>query len=203
MADTEETLQEFISIVDGAKDYEVEIFLDAEGGDGHGRNSNMNFVEVNFASTDQSCLLDVKKLGSKIFDMPSLTSKGRTFGQILADEKTPIVWFDVRADSDSIFGHFKVHVEAVIDLQLMEAATRTSSRQRLQTLDRCIENFPESTLPYPGFRAWNNIGCASKVACSGPDKYGAFDIRPIPKELEEYSVNDVSLMPLTSIHLLF
>lgn len=31
--------------------------------------------------------------------------------------------------------------------------------------------------------------------CSGPERYGIFDRRPLPRELEEYAINDVELMP--------
>ncbi len=32
--------------------------------------------------------------------------------------------------------------------------------------------------------------------CSEPERYGVFDHRPLPLELEEYAINDLELMPL-------
>ncbi|KAE8449433.1 hypothetical protein EG329_008041 [Mollisiaceae sp. DMI_Dod_QoI] len=183
MVDTDETLQDFLSIVDMVEDYDVDIFIDAEGGNGHGRDSNLNFVQVKLAASGKAWLLDVKKLDRKIFDTPSLTGKRRTFRQILEDDNIPTVLFDTRVDSDSFYGHFKVHLKGVIDLQVMESATRLSSRERLHSLDRCIESLPQSILPLPALRAWNKTRRTGKLCCSGPDGYGAFDIRPIPKEL--------------------
>jgi exonuclease 3'-5' domain-containing protein 1 len=197
MVETEASLQEFLSVVDKvAVDYEVDLFLDAEGGNGHGRNSNLNFIQVKSASLDKTWLLDVQVLGAKIFDTPSTTGKKRTLGQICEDEKIPKVFFDVRADSDSIYGHLNVHLKGVIDLQVMELATRQDSRVYLHGLDRCISKLPDNKLPRLAAQAWNGVKSIGKRYCTMAGGYGAFDERPIADELRDYAVNDATLMPI-------
>lgn len=43
---TDESLHEFSTAVDKAKDCIVDILADAEGGDGHGRNSALNALQI-------------------------------------------------------------------------------------------------------------------------------------------------------------
>jgi len=42
---------------------------------------------------------------------------------------------------------------------------------------------------------WAERKYTGKRMCSGPKRYGIFDKRPFSRELEEYAINDVELMP--------
>lgn len=44
---------------------------------------------------------------------------------ILESPKTPKVFFDVRTDSDALFAQFGIKLAGIIDLQLMELASRS------------------------------------------------------------------------------
>lgn len=44
---------------------------------------------------------------------------------ILESSMTPKVFFDVRTDSDALYGQFGIRLAGIIDLQLMEVASRS------------------------------------------------------------------------------
>lgn len=204
MVDSEAALQTFLSIIDTvAVGYEVDLFLDTEGRNGHGRDANLSLVLVKSASLNKTWALDAQVLGAKVFSTPSTMGKKRTFKQICEDEKIPKVCFDVKANSDSIYGRFGVHMRGVIDLQTMEIAVREDHRGYLHSLDRCISELPRHRLPRLTTQAWDEVKqvgktyCCLKLLATGSN---AFDERPLAEELCNYAINDVNLMPILFTH---
>ncbi len=191
----EETLREFMTVIDMVDDYDIDIFADTEGDDGLGKDFNLNCIKIKMVSQDRRWLLDPMALGKELFDTPAKTGNKRTLRQILEDVKIPLVFFDVRADSNAIHGHFGVHLGCVIDLQVMEMVTRSRRLTRRNSLNRCIEALPAKYLSWAARHAFFRRKIAGKVLCSGPDGYGAFNQRPLPRILEEYAINDVENMP--------
>ncbi len=52
------------------------------------------------------------------------------------------MFFDVRNDSDALFSHFGIRMKGVIDLQLMESASRrtgANGKRFLASLGKCIQ----------------------------------------------------------------
>lgn len=164
----EESLLEFLSVLDRSENYFPDLFVDCEGENG---------------------------LGGKLFDTPARTGKKRTLLQIFEDQKIPVIIFDVRADSNAMHGHFKVHLGGVIDLSVMEMVARGSCPTYRHGLDRCIQELPDEYLSPEARETWVNRKNAGKRICSGPEGYGAFNQRPLPRALEEYAINDVENMP--------
>ncbi|KAF1990511.1 hypothetical protein K402DRAFT_390133 [Aulographum hederae CBS 113979] len=84
-------------------------------------------------------LIDVHAMGLLAFNTPSIQKK--TLKDILEDRQIPKVFLDVRNDSDALFAHFGIALQGVEDVQLMESATRptTRSRKHLGSLAKCIE----------------------------------------------------------------
>jgi len=198
----EEALQEFISVIDMVDDYDVDIFVDTEGENGLGKDFNLTCITIKMVSQNRRWLLDPMALGSTFFDTPAKTGKKRTLRQIFEDDKIPIVFFDVRADSNAIHGHFGVHLGGVIDLQVMEMVTRRYGRSTYRDgLDKCIKALPAKYLSDPARVAFIRRKHAGKVICSGPDGYGVFNQRPLPRVLEEYAINDVENMPELFVYL--
>jgi exonuclease 3'-5' domain-containing protein 1 len=146
-------------------------------------------------SQNHRWLLDPMALGSKIFDTPAQTGKKRSLRQILEDDKILVIFFDVRADSNAIYGHFGVHLRGVIDLQVMEMVTRSRRPTHRNGLNKCIEALPDKYLSPTARHAFIRRKNAGKAICSGADGYGAFNQRPLPRILEEYAINDVENMP--------
>jgi exonuclease 3'-5' domain-containing protein 1 len=198
----EEALQEFISVIDMVDNYDVDIFVDTEGENGLGKDFNLTCITIKMVSQNRRWLLDPMALGSKLFDTPAKRGKKRTLRQIFEDDKIPVVFFDVRADSNAIHGHFGVHLGGVIDLQVMEMVTRRYRRSTYRDgLDKCIKALPAKYLSDPARVAFIRRKHAGKVVCSGPDGYGVFNQRPLPRVLEEYAINDIEHMPELFIYL--
>ena len=57
---------------------------------------------------------------------------------ILESEQFPKVFFDVRNDSDGLYSHFQIKLSGVVDLQLLEFATRGVLGKYLKGLSKCI-----------------------------------------------------------------
>jgi hypothetical protein len=191
----EEGLQEFLSVIDMVDDYDVDIFADTEGENGLGKDFNLNCITIKMVSQNRRLLLDPMALGNKLFDTPARTGKKRTLRQILEDDKIPVIFFDVRADSNAIYGNFGVHLGGVIDQQVMEMATRSRCPTHRNGLNKCIESLPSKYLSPAAKDAFIRRKNTGKFFCSGPDGYGAFNQRPLPRALEEYAINDVENMP--------
>lgn len=100
----------------------------------------ISILQIYAATLNHVYLIDVHTLGSDAFTTKSFESEGQTLKQILESPSIPKVFFDVRNDSDALFAHFNVGLQGVIDLQLMEIASRDRSRRRfLSGLAKCIE----------------------------------------------------------------
>jgi hypothetical protein len=82
----EESLQEFLTEINTAEEHIADIFADAEGGNGHGRNFNLNTVQIKMVSLRRSWLIDIKTLGDEAFDTPCTTCHQHTFRQILENK---------------------------------------------------------------------------------------------------------------------
>jgi len=194
MVNTMDTLHEFLSIIDQVEDNKVDIFFDAEGGNGHGRGFDLNAVSIHMLSKSRVWVLDPKVLGTALVETPSPAGRKRTLGQILADPVIPVVVFDVRADSDSMYHNINVHMRGVIDLAVMEMAVRDSRPVYRHSLAKCIQGLPESRLPAEERALWEKRKRDGKAATSGPNGYGVFGQRPMPRKLQEYAANDVMLL---------
>lgn len=205
MVDTINSNQEFVDevvklAVPSSDPKFLQFVLDAEGSDGHGRNHNLNYLQVSHVKTGKTWLLDAKVLGKKLVDTPSAT--GRTFKQILEDKAILMTFFDVRQDSDSIFAHLGVHLNGIVDVQCMELATRASDRRPLYGLDKCILNLPDSVMSPLVKEVWLEIKQEGRDFCQANGGYGAMDIRPTPPQIRDYSVNDCYPLALLFNHYL-
>jgi exonuclease 3'-5' domain-containing protein 1 len=76
-------------------------------------------------STKQIYLIDVLSLRHECFT--ACGEGGNNLKDSLESNAIPKVFFDVRNDSDALYSHFKIKLDGVIDLQLMELATRSFS----------------------------------------------------------------------------
>ena len=120
--------------------------MDAEGSSQHDRHHKLNGLPLKMVSANERWLLDPVTLGDELFHTPSPTGRKRTLKQIFEDETVLTVWFDARSDADSLYGNYKVRLSGVIDLQIMEMATRGCRPFYRHGLDRCIESIPENKL---------------------------------------------------------
>lgn len=138
-------------------------------------------------------LIDIHILGFLAFSTPS--AEGVSLKSILEAPMTPKVFFDVRTDSDALYAQFGINLAGIIDLQLMEVASRSRSKTHLKGLGNCI---------------MHDLGlgkdekqCVEAIKAKGillfaPDKggsYAVFNQRPMTEEIVEYCVQDVVYLP--------
>lgn len=122
-------------------------------------------------------------------------NNGQTLMGILESPHIPKVFFDVRNDSDALFHHFNVKLAGVINLQLMELATRYYSRKYVSGLAKCIDR--DALLTTDEMQTWK----ASKekglklFAAERGGSYEVFNVRPLPDDIKEYCVQDVQFLP--------
>ena len=142
-------------------------------------------------------LIDVHVLGAQAFNTTGVEKK--TLKDILQDESIPKVFFDVRNDSDALFAHFRVALQGVEDVQLMESATRktTQTRRCLSGLAKCIENNSHVVFSGTELQSWKQAKEEGQRLFKR--KYGGsyeiFNQRPIPEEVISYCVGDVQCLP--------
>jgi exonuclease 3'-5' domain-containing protein 1 len=145
-------------------------------------------------STIRVYLVDVHSLESQAFNTTGI--KQKTLKDILHDEKIPKVFFDVRNDSDALFAHFGVALQGVVDVQLMESATRTTtgSRKYLNGLTKCIESYVPQESGLASWKQAKEKGERLFMAKHG-GSYEIFNQRPIPDDIILYCVGDVQYLP--------
>jgi len=128
------TLQEAFELVDTVEEISTLIhnillqpttppalFIDLEGVN-LSREGSISTLQIHIAPQNKSYLVDVHTLGSKAFDTSDKLDN--TLRSVLQSELVPKVFFDVRNDSDALYSHFHISLAGVIDLQVMEFATR-------------------------------------------------------------------------------
>lgn len=149
---------------------------------------------------DRVYLIDVHTLGSAAFTTPltdSMSEPGesKTLKGILESSTIPKVFFDVRNDSDALFGLYGIRMQSVIDLQLMENAFRPGRKTFLHGLAKCINE--DSGLSGPKRRAWEDIKERGRrlFAPELGGRYEVFNERPLTEAIKKYCEQDVLCMP--------
>ena len=114
------------------------IFIDLEGIN-LSRHGSISIMQLLIPPSPVVYLIDVLNLKANAFNTPG--SKGQTLRTVLESDLYGKVFFDVRNDSDALFAYFGVAIQGVEDVQLMESATRTTTRSRkyLNGLAKCFE----------------------------------------------------------------
>lgn len=168
------------------------LFLDLEG-DNLSREGTLSLVTILVYPQDVY-LVDVTKLGRLAFTTHS--SRGETLQDVLQSPNRIKVFFDIRHDSDALFGHFKVAVRGIHDLQLMELATRGSHKRHVNGLAKCIDR--DSGL-LPSVKSnWTAVKEKGKQLFlpENGGSYAVFDKRPLSDEIATYCVQDVTYLPV-------
>lgn len=114
------------------------LFIDLQG-DSIGRNGTISVLTLFVVRPMKTIyLVDIHKLGANAFKTTHAGS-GASLQTILESATIPKVVFDVRNDSDALFAHYSISLGGVQDLQLMELATRKSSKRLVSGLAKCIQ----------------------------------------------------------------
>ncbi|KAF2475949.1 uncharacterized protein BDR25DRAFT_300827 [Lindgomyces ingoldianus] len=114
---------------------------------------------------------------------------------ILESADIPKVFFDIRNDSDALYSLYGISVNGIIDIQLLELATRKSSKSYVAGLAKCIEK--DSNASAGTKMAWHrtkdSVGRLYDPQRGG--RYEVFNERPLMTEILQYCKQDVELLP--------
>jgi exonuclease 3'-5' domain-containing protein 1 len=195
MVDTSTTL---VSLVDTLKTLEKSsgsIYMDLEGVK-LSRLGSISIIQILVPSCEQVFIVDIHTLGKTAFD--SLDSEGKSLKNALESDSIKKYLFDVRNDSDALYALFGVRLANVIDIQLLELASRRGPKHIVCGLAKCIEQ--EQALPSLALSEWRST---KKEGTRMFDPklggtYEVFNARPLPRVLIEYCIGDVQFLPLLS-----
>ena len=138
-------------------------------------------------------LVDIFTLQQQAFDT-SVSDKA-SLRTILESKDYPKVFFDVRNDSDALYSHFQINLQGVIDLQLLEYASRPRQGRFLNGLAKCVSE--DGGLDLASSQEWQTIKNAG-VDLFAPEKGGRYEVfleRPLTAALQKYCTQDVLAMP--------
>jgi hypothetical protein len=130
LIDSIESLDTFLQdLIEAVHSQTPTLYVDLEG-IRLSRNGSVSLLTLLIHSNgkpDRVYLVDIHTLGALAFTMVSNLSTDteiRTLKDVLENRRVPKVFFDVRNDSDALFSHFDIRMKGIIDLQLMENASR-------------------------------------------------------------------------------
>lgn len=189
-------------------DHPPALYIDLEGAN-LSRTGSVSLMTIYVQPINQVFLVDVFKLQHTAFSTPSVSktasqaslgtpASGQTLKTILENPAIPKVFFDVRNDSDALYSHYGIKLQGIVDIQLMENATRTGAMQRkrfLSGLGKCIDY--DLNLSFADKTAWKDIKDAGPKLFA-PEKGGSYEVfneRPLKPEIVDYCTHDVTLLP--------
>ena len=203
LVDTADAVRDMLqSIVDAQKSLglaKVEsrtplLYVDIEG-DNLCRDGTVSLIQMHIPTIQKTFILDIFVLGDDAFTT-SIASR-ITFKSILESPTTLKCFFDVRADSDALYNLYNISMAGVVDVQLMENASRPGSKRFLNGLARAIRE--DAGLSRGVLTTWLDVKERGKRMFLGSSDYKAFEIRPIPPVLLEYCIN-VRFFLLSDLH---
>ncbi|KAH6972997.1 ribonuclease H-like domain-containing protein [Ilyonectria sp. MPI-CAGE-AT-0026] len=138
-------------------------------------------------------LIDVLSLGKSTF---TTTSKdGKSLKSILEDPGIPKCLWDVRNDADALWALYQVGLANVIDIQLLENASRVGKKTYLYGLNKAIQF--DLKLKFVELNRW----IRSKKEIKRLMPTNIFAIRPVEAKTAQYCTNDVIHLP--DLHALY
>lgn len=192
MIDTASALQAFLTDLPTDTNGQPSLYVDLEGND-LSRHGTLSLITILVEPRHTVHLIDVKTLGTAAFTTSD--SNGKTIQQILESETVIKVFFDIRNDSDALFSLFGVRVAGIEDIQLMELASRNSSKRLLNGLAKCIErDAPINFADKREWRATKDEGHRLFDPARG-GSFAVFDERPLTPAMQKYCAQDVLHMP--------
>jgi len=150
----------------------------------------MSFAEYISPPLD---LIDIHTLGALAFTTPA--PNAQTLQTILESAIIPKAFFDVRKDSDALYAHFNINLAGIVDIQLMELATRSFSKRHVNGLAKCMaQHVYMTTAERQTWVATKEKG-KKLFAPELGGNYEVFNVRPMLREIKEYCAQDVRFLP--------
>ena len=192
IADSVSTLISLLDDVVNLPSKPPSLFFDLEGIK-LGRHGSISIVSLFIAPKNIVYLVDIHCLRGAAFT--TTNGGGISLKAIFESSAIPKVCFDVRNDSDALFGEYQISVNSIEDLQLMELANRKGSKTFVAALAKCIEK--DSGITVAELSEWERVK-ASATQVFDPEKGESHEVineRPLKPEIVSYCVNNVVHLP--------
>lgn len=147
------------------------------------RNGTLCIITILVHSMQTTRLIDVQTLGASAFTTPG--ANGKTLKAILEDPHTLKCLWDIRNDADALWAHYQIRLAGVLDVQLLENASRVGDKTYLHSLDKSIEN--HLTL--------NVLLVYRMIMPMGVTFDDVFARRPVDESVMQYCVTAVTYLP--------
>lgn len=198
MVDTPAAIRSLVDILAPLEQSLGSICLDLEGIN-LSRYGSVSLLQIFVPSCQQPFIVDVHTLGVQAFNTSS--SEGKTMKDVLESKIIKKHLFDARNDSDALYALFGVRLAGVVDIQLLELASRRGAKHIVCGLAACVEQ--EQALPTLALSQWQStkkeVGKMFDPKLGG--SYEIFNKRPLPQILIEYCIGDVQVLTiLTTIY---
>ena len=192
LVDTEDQVKQLVSLISRRQHGMSLIFLDLEGVNlsRHGTIAIMQFL---LPPSPIVYLVDVHVLADKAFTTED--GNGTTLKAIIEAPGVAKCLFDVRHDSDALFGLFGVSLQGAVDIQILEFASRQIWHRYLTGLGKCIAQ-EKNLLPSVTKEHIEIKENGRKLFA--PEKGGSYEVfleRPLRPEIVDYCAQDVLLLP--------
>ncbi|KAF5967345.1 3'-5' exonuclease [Fusarium bulbicola] len=185
-------IAQLVDFLDEAPAASPSIFIDLEGVD-LSRHETISIIQVYYLPTKCTYLSDVYTLRDECFSTPGKNC--RTLKEIFECDSIPKVFFDVRNDSDALYGNYQIKLAGIYDLQLMELATRSISRRCITGLSKCIERDAPMSIQERLDWVRTKEGGLRLFAPEKGGRYEVFNERPLPDAIKFYCAQDVQILP--------
>src|ERR1700722_17756539 len=92
-----------------------------------GRLGSLSLLLLYVAPQLMTYIVNIHILGAEAFT--TINSNGSSLKTVLESPKIPKVFFDIRNDSDALYNHYYICVNGIIDIQLLELASRNHLKE--------------------------------------------------------------------------
>ncbi|RMY26242.1 hypothetical protein D0867_00177 [Hortaea werneckii] len=195
IVDTKNKVVPMLQVLTSLESSPNSVFVDMEGVN-LSRHGSISLIQMYVPQCKEIFIVDIHTLGAEAFDIPGPQDK--TLKSVLEGGEIKKHFFDVRNDADALYALFNIRLVHVIDVQLLELASRTGSKHVLRGLAACIEQ--EQALAEAGAYKWKSTK-EEGTKLFNPKlggSYEVFNVRPLPQTLLDYCIGDVQYLPALS-----
>lgn len=160
------------------------------------RDGSISIFTIYLLPSNTVYLIDVYSLKQRAF--LTANDSGSTLRSILESKAVDKVFFDVRNDSDALFAHYGIRLSGIKDLQLMEVGARyggSEVRKYVSSLTKCIIRHSKLSNDEKAQCEMVKMRGAKLYAPNQGGRYDVFNERPLRRELVEYCMMDVRVLP--------
>ena len=192
LIDTEDQVKQLVSLISRRRHGTGLIFLDLEGVN-LSRRGTIAIMQLLLPPSPVVYLVDIHVLANRAFTTKD--EKGTSLKTVLEAPGIAKCLFDVRNDSDALFGLFGVSLRGAVDIQILEFVSRQVWHRYLTGLGKCIAQeknlLPSVTKEHIKIKE-------NGLKLFAPEKGGSYEVfleRPLRPEIVAYCAQDVLLLP--------